>query len=105
NVARVLLVAEGDQFRRRVDKRGGFPTTHRSAKDRHMELLDTLAQLPGALEAWRDVVFLPATRYDDRQWRVVAALLALLKRLTAHLRVIFTERGAVDYTEVALAAR
>ncbi|MGH8264516.1 MAG: UvrD-helicase domain-containing protein [Steroidobacteraceae bacterium] len=104
-VARVLLIAKGDQFRRRVDKNCGFPPTHRSAKDRHRELLAELAELPGALEAWRDVAFLPPTGYDERQWRVVAALLALLKRLTAHLRVIFTERGAVDYTEVALAAR
>jgi ATP-dependent exoDNAse (exonuclease V) beta subunit len=104
-VARVLLIATSDQFRKRIDRNCGFPTTHRPAKERHMQLLAELAELPDALEAWCDVAFLPATRYAQGQWRVVAALLTLLKRLTAHLRVIFTERGAVDYTEVALAAR
>lgn len=104
-LARFVLVATRDRFRKTVDKNCGFPPTHRAEKASHLALLAEMASIPGALEAWCDVAFLPPLGYEEGQWRVVEALLGLLKRLTAHLRVIFTERARVDYTEVALAAR
>lgn len=104
-VARQLLLSERRAFRKAVTRTVGFPTTHRAEKQRHVELLAQLAAMPGALEAWADVAWLPGVHYGEAEWRVVAALLRLLKRLMAQLRVLFTERAKVDYTEVALAAR
>ncbi|HZF15208.1 MAG TPA: UvrD-helicase domain-containing protein [Steroidobacteraceae bacterium] len=104
-LARLVLVGGRDRFRKTVDKNSGFPPSHRAEKTAHLALLADMAAIPGALEAWCDVAFVPPPAYEEGQWRVIAALLALLKRLTAHLRVIFAERGRVDYTEVALAGR
>ena len=92
-------------WRKTVDKRTGFPTTHRQEKQCFMDLIAQLARIDGALQAWRDVAGLPSPHYTDSQWRVLEALLGVLKRLAAHLRVVFTERGRVDYAEVAAAAR
>ncbi len=105
SLTRFVLVATRDRFRKTMDKNCGFPPTLRAEKASHLALLAEMATIPGALEAWCDVAFLPPLAYEEEQWRVVEALLGLLKRLTAHLRVIFTERTRVDYTEVALAAR
>ena len=103
-VARLLLTDAGD-WRRRVDKRNGFPPGHRNERDHHLELIGRVSEIAGALVAWRAVALSPPLRYDESQWRVLTALLSLLKRLAAHLRVVFAEHGRVDYTEVALAAR
>lgn len=107
-VARLLLRVDGDkpaEWRKTVNARNGFPTTHREDKQRHLDIIAELARIAGMLDAWRAVVRLPPARYDDTQWRVLAALLAVLRRLAAHLRVTFAERGRVDYTEVGIAAR
>jgi ATP-dependent exoDNAse (exonuclease V) beta subunit len=103
-IARLVLTDAGD-WRKQVNKRTGFPTTHREDRDRHERLIVAMSAIDGALEAWRAVAESPPVRYDETQWRVLAALLSLLKRLAAHLRIVFTEHGRVDYTEVALAAR
>ncbi len=90
---------------RGLNKNKGFPANLPRDKRRHGAILTELGSIDGVLEAWRRVAELPPPRYDDEQWRVLQALLVVLKRLAAHLRVIFTERGRVDYVEVAVAAR
>jgi ATP-dependent exoDNAse (exonuclease V) beta subunit len=90
---------------RGLNKTKGFPTNFPDDKRRHGEILTELGSIDGALDAWRRVAELAPPRYDEQQWRVLQALLVVLKRLAAHLRVIFTERGRVDYVEVAVAAR
>jgi len=47
---------------------------------------------------------LPETRYSDAQWEAVEALVQILWRAAAELRVLFAERGEVDFIEVAQAA-
>src|SRR6185369_17799378 len=48
---------------------------------------------------------LPAPKYTDDEWRFVRALLVVLPRSAAHLKVVFGERGKVDFIEMALAAK
>jgi len=42
-----------------------------------------------------------AARYSDPEWEIVRACFVLLRRAAAELRVIFSETGRVDFTEVA----
>jgi len=46
----------------------------------------------------------PEERYTDAQWETLGAILALLPRAAAHLKVVFAEQGETDFTEVAQAA-
>jgi ATP-dependent exoDNAse (exonuclease V) beta subunit len=46
----------------------------------------------------------PAERYTDAQWETLGAILELLPRAAAHLKLVFAERGETDFTEVAQAA-
>src|SRR5919106_5871819 len=47
---------------------------------------------------------MPEERYTDDQWQVLGAILELLPRAAAQLKVVFAERGETDFTEVAQAA-
>ena len=46
----------------------------------------------------------PAERYTDEQWQTLGAILELLPRAAAHLKLVFAERGETDFTEVAQGA-
>src|SRR5256885_2520399 len=46
----------------------------------------------------------PAERYTDEQWHTLGAILELLPRAAAHLKLVFTERAETDFTEVAQGA-
>ncbi|HEX7053459.1 MAG TPA: UvrD-helicase domain-containing protein [Burkholderiales bacterium] len=47
---------------------------------------------------------LPPERYSDEQWQVLGAMLELLPRAAAQLKVVFAERGETDFTEIAQGA-
>jgi ATP-dependent exoDNAse (exonuclease V) beta subunit len=47
---------------------------------------------------------LPPERYTDEQWDVLGAMLELLPRAAARLKVVFGERGETDFTEIAQGA-
>ena len=55
-------------------------------------------------EALRALLRMPDASYDDEQWKTLGAILALLPRAAAHLKLVFAERGETDFTEVAQAA-
>jgi ATP-dependent exoDNAse (exonuclease V) beta subunit len=46
----------------------------------------------------------PAERYTDADWETLGAILQLLPRAAAHLKLVFAEHGETDFTEVAQAA-
>src|ERR671919_1234554 len=47
---------------------------------------------------------MPEERYTDDQWQVLGAILELLPRAAAYLKVVFAERGETDFTEIAQGA-
>src|SRR5687768_10073585 len=47
---------------------------------------------------------MPSERYDDDQWETLGAILELLPRAAAHLKVVFGERSETDFTEIAQGA-
>jgi ATP-dependent helicase/nuclease subunit A len=100
-----LLLTSSGEWRRRPDRRVGFPPSNRAAKERFEALLLRLAaheEFRALLESTAD---LPACRYDDAQWEVLTALFRLLPVTVAHLRAVFAESGQVDFIEIAEAAR
>ena len=110
-VAELLLTAEGG-FRKGVNRRIGFPPAPvKTEKERYAEKkaafqallaeIGDCAQFARALDAVRR---LPAYCYTEEQWRLVEALFGILKLAVAHLQVVFQEKEAVDFTEIALRA-
>lgn len=99
----LLLTKEGD-WRVKVDRRNGFPTTEKAAKQAFIELLADLRAVVGldaALDATRS---LPPARYTDEQWDVLDALIDVLLHAAAELELVFAERGRVDFVAVSRAA-
>lgn len=94
-----LLTATGE-FRRRVDKRSGFPPGCQE-KVRFLRLLADCATRPGLLERLLDVRSLPGTTYERGQWEVLQSLLEVLKLAAAQLQLVFAARNATDFAEVA----
>jgi ATP-dependent exoDNAse (exonuclease V) beta subunit len=98
----LLLTAAGD-WRTGVDRRIGFPTKT-AAKDRFERLLRRLRQNQRLKSALDYLQRLPDPCYSDQQWQTLEAVFTLLPRAVAELRVIFGERGVVDFTEITQAA-
>lgn len=99
-----LLLTEKNEWRRRVDKRQGFPADCKAEKQLMLELLDALTaheQLRAALAAMRE---LPDPRYPDTQWAILDALRTVLPVLAGELQLVFAGQGMVDHTEIALRA-
>jgi len=98
----MLLKADGD-WRKTVNATQGFPAKT-PMNDRLQRLLARLRsniELKAALDCLQK---LPDACYSGSQWEVLAALFTLLPRAVAELRVIFGERGLVDFTEISQAA-
>lgn len=101
-VAELLLVKAGG-WRRRLDKKIGFPAGKSPDKERMEAVLGALSEQaePSALHRVRS---LPEPAYDDARWDILAHLLALLPVCAAALEVAFAARGESDYVGVARAA-
>lgn len=55
--------------------------------------------------ALHNILRLPSPRYPDDQWHVAKALFRLLRHALAELKVLFSETGQCDFSELSLAAR
>ena len=94
----------GQRLRRSVNARDGFPP-RRPERKRAMEvLLDQLAGIYGLPEALVMARALPSARYDDAAWSFIEALLAILPRAAARLRLVFARHGVMDFNEATLVA-
>jgi ATP-dependent exoDNAse (exonuclease V) beta subunit len=75
------------------------------AKDRYAELLGKLGEKPELLEMLLELRSLPPLRYAEDESQMLQHLLIILRYAVAELRVVFAERGVVDFVELGLAAR
>ena len=107
-IAALLQTKEGS-WRKTLTRREGFPadkTPHlQEMRSRGLGLLKKLATAFALRERLHGVGRLPEPAYTDGQWRVLDALLEILPVATACLRVVFAQRGRVDYSEITNAAR
>lgn len=102
-LADLLLTAGGD-WRRRVTKREGFSTQRKDAKARFMDLLQRLAEVAD-LDARLDRLRrLPPLEFSEHQWALLEGFRELLPLAVAELQLVFSERGEVDHSEIALRA-
>ena len=115
-IAELLLTGKGEwRSPKGINKKQGFPAPSSSknkdekarlsqAKENMKSLLGQLLEhgsLRGLLD---DIRYLPPANYDDQQWLAIDALVELLPIAAAQLKLVFTETGSVDYTEVSQAA-
>jgi ATP-dependent exoDNAse (exonuclease V) beta subunit len=102
-VARWLLTARG-ALRVTMNAGNGLPAQDRAAKAEMEALLRELAAARGFETALQVVGTLPPSRYDADAWSFVEALLVVLPRAAARLRLIFARHGVMDFNEATLCA-
>jgi ATP-dependent exoDNAse (exonuclease V) beta subunit len=106
-LAEMLLTAPGE-WRKTVTKAQGFPTggaIERSAKDAMLELLaERLRAFDAVREALQAVRKAPPASFSDEQWKILGALVEVLRRAAGSLRDVFAERGEIDFSGIAQAA-
>jgi ATP-dependent exoDNAse (exonuclease V) beta subunit len=99
-LATALLKADGD-WRLKIDKRQGFPTTARDAKAAAIALIRDATSIDGLQQALLSMRALPSPRLGADEHAALAALARLLKFGAQMLRVTFEVAGRVDHGEVA----
>jgi ATP-dependent helicase/nuclease subunit A len=100
-----LLLTEKREWRRRFTRREGFPADDKPLRRQLEAALARLQAIDGLHESLVALVALPpATLSPDHADRL-HAIERVLPRLLAELKVLFAERGGVDYTELSLAAQ
>jgi ATP-dependent exoDNAse (exonuclease V) beta subunit len=102
-----FLLTGGCELRKRLTVREGFPPNtaeQKTRRDRCVALLKEIALQPGAeqlCEALGRIRRLPDPRYTDAQWEFMRAVLEVLPRAAANLKVVFAEQGTIDFGEYA----
>ncbi|HEY6528408.1 MAG TPA: UvrD-helicase domain-containing protein [Cellvibrionaceae bacterium] len=107
-----LFLTNSGTFRIKLDVNCGFPAgTNKAEKEQAKadktamkDIIWELAACPGVQEALAATEYLPSRHYSQEQWAVLSAVLDVLPRLLAHLRLVFARTGQLDFTEVALSA-
>ncbi len=103
-IAQLLLTGQ-DQLRskRGITKAVGFETRD-PEKERMIALLERMEDKPDFVRALGLVRGLPAPRFSDAQWNILASILEVLDACVTELRTQFVQRGTVDHAEVAASA-
>ncbi len=100
-----LLLKKDGNFKQRLDKNSGFPPGSNAEKSRVLSLIHALRGIAGLESALADLGNLPTPRFTDEDWHIVRACFTLLRQAAAELRIVFAEKGAVDFIEVAQLAQ
>ena len=102
-LAQLLLTGSGTP-RARLTKNEGFPR-QAPEKPAMLAVLGELSSYPDWCLALHQTRRLPqSARYTDQQWAVLAALIRVLMRAAAELKVVFAEEGVLDFIELSQAA-
>lgn len=98
-----LLLTSSGTLRKTVNKNQGFPAdkSGKLYKEQMLELLQSLASLPGVEAALGSIRNLPDTQHEDDAWQMIATLGQLLKLAVAQLWLVFQAAGEVDFVEIA----
>jgi ATP-dependent helicase/nuclease subunit A len=103
-LAGIALTARGS-WRRALNARDGFPPQPSAAKQQMLEWIESAAETPGLQAALAAVSELPDAQLPAAEAEALQALSQLLRLASAELLLVFAEIGAVDYAQVAGAAR
>ncbi len=115
---RSLLLIKDGAWRKptAINKKTGFPAekdapdetlkaVYRQMKQDMQSLLDTLANNDALRASLLKLDKLPDPVYADGQWQIIDALFRILLRSAAHLTLVFSEHGKIDFAEMALRAK
>lgn len=103
-VAKIFLTDKND-WRKKITKTEGFPTTNKQIKQRALDLLQQLAAHDDFRDALIEAKIIPPIKYSEQQWQTLESLTILLPRAAAFLKLVFQEVGEIDFIEVAQAAK
>jgi len=112
-VVELLLTRSGSWRKSPTDAIGFLAPSKASGEEKalrqeykalYSELLASLGDEQGLAETLTLIGELPEGRYTDAQWEVLDALMALLPLAVAQLKLVFRDRGSVDFAELGLAA-
>ncbi len=107
-LASMLLTKSGEP-RKKLDKSIGFPPgkndTAQNYKDRMQDILEELKERADLIELLVNVKALPNPRLNDEEWEFLENMLELLPEIDRILRKIFTDRGKIDFAEIALSSK
>jgi len=108
----MVLTLSGD-WRKSLDRRIGFPQGEgqdekqrfREKKTQALEFIQALAAQPQLKDRLLEVRQLPSACYGTDQSELLSAIIDILPALSAHLSLVFQEKGQVDFPEVSIRAR
>jgi ATP-dependent helicase/nuclease subunit A len=102
-----FLLKEDDDWRKSPTSKTGFISGKegKAAKQRFAALIGRLESEPEFLLVLRELRGLPPENYNEEDWQMLRQMLVILRYAIAQLRVVFAERGVVDFVELGLAAR
>ncbi len=103
-IAELFLTQKGE-WRRRVDKSIGFPTTAADIKSDFSGLLSELTGNTVLLDTLKAIRGLPEPRYDDAEWQTLLDFRQVAIATAAELQLVFRQRGQCDFVELALLAQ
>jgi ATP-dependent exoDNAse (exonuclease V) beta subunit len=110
-----LMLTSSDELRKRIAIGQGFPAASSSKnkeekavwknmKDRATAFFEAIANKPNLVKATAALKLMPPAVYSESQWELLDALIKLLPILCAKLRLVFSEQGEIDFTEMMLAS-
>jgi ATP-dependent helicase/nuclease subunit A len=102
-----FLLTQQDEWRANVPTRIGFPTGREGTEPRarYRALLASLDANPEFLAMLCELRALPPQQYTEEESQMLQHMLIILRYAVAELRLVFAERGVVDFVELGLAAR
>jgi ATP-dependent helicase/nuclease subunit A len=102
-----FLLTQKDEWRANVPSGIGFPTGRvgTAPRQRYRDLLASLDAHPEFLAMLSELRALPPQHYTEEESQMLQHMLIILRHAVAELRVVFAERGVVDFVELGLAAR
>lgn len=102
-----LVLKEDGEWRAEggINKRIGFPTTHRNEKQLLVALIAQLRGIPGLAEKIKSIREIPPARFTDDQWTILESFAQLLPLAVEQLRSVFVQEQTCDFSAVAQAAQ
>jgi ATP-dependent helicase/nuclease subunit A len=100
-----LVLIKGGTFRSSITKAHGFPTDRKAEKSRLTDMIQALRDVPDLERDLAAVRDLPPVHYSEDEWLILRSCFSLLRRAVGHLKVVFAETGAADFTEVSQIAQ
>lgn len=110
-----FLLTKKFEFRKRPDAEIGFPPLntftnpleikqHKAFREKYKEVVRKIENRDDMRLLLQEIQLLPNPTYDDRQWKILCALMTLLKIVNAQLRLVFQAHGKIDFIENVQAA-